>query len=105
MPPRKKMNPRTGNALFLTGDDGLDNVLRQLPFRVQGRILRTALREPMEPVLADVQEDTPKKTGKTAKRWKLRTGKPKKDGSRSVAVGIFGKATETRKPGRRLPHR
>lgn len=85
-------------AMFLTGDKQLDNTLRELPFTVQGRILRLGLREAMEPVLARAKSDMPQGTGRTAKRLTLRTTKPKPDGSRSIQMGIFSKAVATRRP-------
>lgn len=83
--------------LFVTGDKALDKTLRGLPFRIQGRILRTALKDALQPVLSEVKVRFPKDTGRTARRFRIKTTKPKRDGSRSARVGIFGKATGGKK--------
>lgn len=78
--------PRT---LFVTGNKKLDRVLSELPFRIQGRILRGALKECMEPVLEEVKRVFPRDTGRTARLMRIKVGKPRRDGSRSVKLGVF----------------
>lgn len=79
----------TPRALIVTGSRKLDRMLGQLPFRIQGRILRGALKECMEPVLEEVKRVFPRDTGRTVRLMRIKVGKPNRDGSRSVKLGVF----------------
>ena len=87
---------KTGGALFATGIPQLDAKLRRLSFRMQGKILRDSMKAAMQPVLEQAKATMPTDTGYTARRLKIRTSKPKKSGSRTVRVGIFGPASRGR---------
>ena len=89
---------KTGGALFVTGIPQLDAKLRRLSFRMQGKILRDSMKAAMKPVLEQAKATMPTDTGYTARRLKIRTGKPKKSGSRTVRVGIFGPASRGKAP-------
>ena len=92
--------PKTGGALFVTGVAELDAKLRNMSFRIQGRILRDAMKAAMQPVLSTAKETIPSPgttgSGYTRSRLRIRTGKPNRDGSRTVRVGIFGPARHGR---------
>jgi HK97 gp10 family phage protein len=87
------MAKRQPRYLMLTGDKELDRILKGLPFAIQGRILRTAMRQAARPVQEEVRRTFPKKTGRTARRFRTKTTRPKPDGTREARVGVFGKAT------------
>ena len=88
--------PKTGGLLFTTGFVELDSKLRNMSFRSQGRILRDAMKAAMQPVLAQAKETMPVDSGYTKRRLKIKAGKPKRDGSRTIRVGIFGPASKGR---------
>ena len=88
--------PKTGGLLFTTGFVELDSKLRNMSFRSQGRILRDAMKAAMQPVLAQAKETMPVDSGYTRRRLRIKAGKPKRDGSRTIRVGIFGPASKGR---------
>lgn len=83
--------------LFVTGDKHLDAILKELPFRIQGRALRNALTAAATPIRDEVRATFPKDTGWTAKRFRIKTTKPSRDGRRSARIGVFLAATSKHK--------
>lgn len=86
----------TKGALFVTGVAELDSKLRTLSKSVQGKILRGAATRAMQPVLSQAKATMPFESGYTRGRLRIKTGKPRRNGSRTVRVGIFGPAVHGR---------
>lgn len=75
----------------IEGAKELDDLLKQLPGRVAGRVAANSLRSGARIIRDEAKRQVPVDTGDLQKSIKVLTGRTAKRDSRIVHVGVFGK--------------
>ena len=76
-------------VLIVTGIREIDRKLRQLPGRVQKKVVRQAMRAGLKVVMQEVKAQSPVDTGTTRKAVQTRAVKKKKRGAIELEVRIL----------------